>query len=142
MQEYADASQEQTAADIATTLLNDINPTYDEYEEILAKRGLYLANTKNKREALTALNNYLKKFPDGDFYHDVALVKDQLFFDVDDMNATTRLVEFNKLMEEYGDDSIGHKALYEKIIPNINIKNYMKKLNCSILWSNTVMYLH
>jgi tetratricopeptide (TPR) repeat protein len=114
MQNYADASQEQTAADIATTLLNDINPTYDEYEEILAKRGLYLANTKNKKEALAALNSYMKKFPDGDFYREVELVKDQLFFDVDDMNATARLAEFNKLMEEYVDDTIGRKALYEK----------------------------
>lgn len=114
MEAYADASQEQTAADIAKVLLDKLNPTYDEYEEVLAKRGLYLANTQNKKEALDALNSYMKKFPDGDFYQEVEVVKDQLFFDVDDMNATNRLAEFNKLIEEYADDTIGRKALYEK----------------------------
>ncbi|WP_428738142.1 DUF7494 domain-containing protein [Sulfurimonas sp.] len=138
MQLYADASQEQTAADIATALLNDINPTYDEFEEVLAKRGLYLANTKNKKEALTALNNYMKKFPDGDFYQEVEVVKDQLFFDIDDMNSSVKLAEFDKLMQEYGDDSIGHKALYEKA----KLLNDLERYNDALALKDQLLVLN
>ncbi|MFT7861215.1 MAG: flagellar protein, partial [Sulfurimonas sp.] len=109
-----DKNQYQAAADVAKALLEGLNPTYDEYEEALAQVGLNLAYTEHKREALDALNSYIKKFPDGDFIGQIEFEKDQLFFDVDDMNSSTKLAEFNKLIEEYQSDSIGLKALYEK----------------------------
>lgn len=102
------------AAKIADVLLQSIDATYDEYEEILAYKGLYLAHTKHKKEALAALNDYMKKFPDGDFYQEAELAKDQLFFSIDDMNATLKLEELNRLLDEYTDEEILDKALYEK----------------------------
>ncbi len=114
MKELSEAKEYQCAADIGSALLNGINATYDEYEELLSLKGLYLANTQHKREALDALNSYMSKFPEGDYYKDVEVAKDQLFFDVEDMNSSVKLTEFNKLIEEYQNDSIGLKAIYEK----------------------------
>ncbi len=114
MQEFAGHSYYKTAAAIADALIHEIDPTYDEYESLLKDRGLWLARTKDKTKALAALNEYLKKFPDGDFVNAVQTAKDALFFEVSDLNATAKLAEFDKLIQEYQNDSIGKRALYEK----------------------------
>ncbi len=114
MKEFANQEYYNAAASIADALLHEINSTYDEYEEILKDRALWLAKTKNKTKALVALNKYLEKFPDGDFIDAVQTAKDSLFFEVSDLNATAKLAEFDKLMKEYKNDSIGRRALYEK----------------------------
>ncbi|QOP41958.1 tetratricopeptide repeat protein [Sulfurimonas marina] len=129
VKELFEAGEYQSAADIDSALFDAINPTYDEYEEVLAHKGLYLAHTTEKRAALDALNSYMKKFPDGDYLREVELAKDQLFFDVDDMNSSVKLAEFNKLIEEYQNDSIGSKALYEKAKLLNTLGKYAQVLN-------------
>ena len=114
MNEFANNSYYKTAAAIADAILQQIDATYDEYEALLKDKALWLAKTKEKKKALVALNAYLKKFPDGDFVDVVQTVKDALFFEVSDGNTTAKLAEFDKLIEEYQDDSIGKRALYEK----------------------------
>ena len=114
MKEFANQGYYKTAAAIADAILQEIDPTYDEYEEILKDKALWLAKTKDKTKALAALNEYLKKFPDGDFIDAVQTAKDALFFEVSDLNATAKLAEFDKLIQEYKNDSIGKRALYEK----------------------------
>lgn len=114
MKDLAEENQYVTAADIANALLENINPTYDEYEEVLALGGLYRAKTDEKKIALASLNSYLKKFPEGDYAQEVEIAKDQLFFDIDDLNNSVRLAEYDKLIQDYANDSIGSKALYEK----------------------------
>lgn len=114
-----------TAAKIVDVLLQSIDPTYDEYEELLAYKGLYLAHTDKKKEALTALNDYMKKFPDGDFYEEASQAKDQLFFSIEDLNTTVKLQELNRLLDEYEDEDILDKALYEKA----KVLNKMGKYN-------------
>jgi len=114
MEEFANQGYYKVAAAIADTLLQEIDPTYDEYEELLKNKALWLAQTKEKKKALAALNEYLKKFPDGDYVDAVQVAKDALFFEVSDLNATTKLAEFDKLIQEYQNDTIGKRALYEK----------------------------
>ena len=114
MKEFANQGNYTTAAAIADAILKDIDPTYDEYEEMLKDKALWLAKTKNKQKALEAINEYLKKFPDGDYVDAVQIAKDALFFEVSDLNASAKLAEFDKLIQEYQDDSIGRRALYEK----------------------------
>ncbi len=114
MQEFANQEYYKTAAAIADAMLHEIDATYDEYEELLKDRALWLTKTKNKQKALQAINEYLKKFPDGDFVDAVQTAKDALFFEVSDLNATAKLAEFDKLIQEYQNDSIGRRALYEK----------------------------
>jgi tetratricopeptide (TPR) repeat protein len=103
-----------TGASIAKAIFDNIDPTYDEYEELARNIGMWLSKTDKKKEALEALNIYLKKFPDGDFVQEVQIAKDSLFFDVNDANFTTKLETYDTLIAEYSGDSIGDKALYEK----------------------------
>jgi len=91
-----------------------IGPTYDEYEGLLKDKALWLAKTKDKKAALEALNSYIKKFPDGDYISAIQTAKDGLFFDNDELNATAKLAEYDKLIEEYTGDVIADKVLKEK----------------------------
>ncbi|MEO1937212.1 MAG: flagellar protein [Sulfurimonas sp.] len=114
MYAFAEAGKYKTAAAIADAMLKSMGPTYDEYEELLKNKAIWLAKTEDKKAAIAAINDYIKKFPDGDFITDVEALKDELFFDRDDLNATQKLQEYDKLIEEYAPDSIAQKALYEK----------------------------
>jgi len=129
MTSFEDYGYEETAAKIAKALLDAINPTYDDYEVLLAKRGLWLSKTKNREMALEALNSYLKAFPDGDYLEKVKVAKDELFFDTNDMNATAKIAEYNKLIEEYAEDTIGNKAIYEKAKLLLEEKQYQEVLS-------------
>jgi tetratricopeptide (TPR) repeat protein len=128
MGSFADAGYYNTAAAMAKAILTKIDATYDEYEELLKDRAIWLSKTKNKKEALAALNEYLKKFPDGDYVDVVQTAKDGLFFDVKDLNATTKLQQFNKLIKTYGSNTIGERALYEKAKLLLEEKKYAKVL--------------
>ena len=124
MNTLADAGQYKTAAAIANALLQAIGPTYDEYEELLKDKALWLAKTKDKKAALAALNSYIKKFPEGDYISAIQTAKDGLFFDNDELNATAKLAEYDKLIEEYTGDVIADKALYEKAKLLLKEKKY------------------
>ena len=114
MESFAEYQFYLTAAKIVGSMLDSINPTYDEYEIFLNKKALWLALSNNKSEALIALNRYLKEFPDGDHIDKVQTAKDALFFDTKENNTTIRLIEYDKLIEEYQNDTIGTRAIYEK----------------------------
>jgi len=124
MNRFADADEYKTAAAIADALLKSMGPTYDEYEDVLKDRALWLAETDDKKAALKALNSYIKKFPDGDYINAVQTAKDALFFENDESNASVKLAEYNKLMEEYAGDVIAQKALYEKAKLLLQEKQY------------------
>jgi len=114
MNNFADEEYYETASKIAGALLDEIDYTYDEYEVLLSQKALWLAKTKNKQEALIAINRYIKAFPDGEFINPVDIAKDELFFEVVDTNTTHRLAEYDKLMDTYANDTIGNRAIYEK----------------------------
>jgi len=124
MQRFADIDDYKTAAAIADALLKAMGPTYDEYEEVLKDKALWLAETKDKKAALQALNSYIKKFPDGDYINVVQTAKDGLFFENDDRNASAKLAEYDKLIQEYAGDAIAQKALYEKAKLLLKEKRY------------------
>lgn len=124
MQALAEHAYYKAAAAIADAILHVIDPTYDEYEEILKNKAVWLAKTKEKKKALIALNEYLKKFPEGDFVDQVQMTKDKLFFEHSDLNTTAKLQELDKLIEEYQGDSIAQRALYEKAKLLLEQKRY------------------
>ena len=113
-----------TAAKIITSMLDSINPTYDEYEKFLSQKALWLAKTEKKEEALRAINRYIKEFPDGDYINKIQVVKDALFFDTVDTNTTAKLMEYDKLIEEYNNDTIGVRAIYEKAKLLLELEEY------------------
>ncbi|MCF6310290.1 MAG: flagellar protein [Sulfurimonas sp.] len=114
MYDFVDNEDFISGASIAQAIFDNINSNYDEYEELSKDIGIWLSKSENKKEALVALNIYLDKFYDGRFEEQVQIAKDSLFFDVSDANFTTKLSNYNKLMDEYSGDSIGDKAIYEK----------------------------
>jgi tetratricopeptide (TPR) repeat protein len=114
METFAEEGDYETAASIAIAIVNETNTEYDEYESLLKNIGIWLAKTPEKEKALTALNNYFKKFPDGLYVEEVQVAKDSLFFDVSDANVSTKIADYNNLINTYVDDSIGKRAIYEK----------------------------
>jgi len=128
MYQFADEGYYEAAAAIANAMLNEINPTYDEYEGLLKDTALWLAKTKDKKRALAMLNRYLKEFPDGDYIDLIQEAKDRLFFDTADLNTTAKLAAFDKLISEYQNDTIGQKALYEKAKLLLELGEYKRVL--------------
>ena len=124
MNALASAGKYKTAASIADAMLKEMGPTYDEYEELLKDKALWLAKTDEKEKALDALNDYAKKFPDGDYLDMVQTAKDALFFENSDANATQKLAEYDKLIQEYAGDEIAQRALYEKAKLLLKEKKY------------------
>jgi tetratricopeptide (TPR) repeat protein len=114
MYDLADNAELIQAAAIAKALIEHMNPTENEYEELTRNVGIWLSKTKMKKEALSALKRYLELFKDGMYAQEVQIAKDGLFFDVSDENASVKLETYDKLMQEYQSDSIGNKAIYEK----------------------------
>jgi len=111
---FVDEGQYLVAAAIAKALLDEIDSRNDFHETLLKDRGIWLSKTSKKQEALAALNKYISEYRDGLFETEVKIAKDSLFFDVSDANVTTKIATFNELIQEYGGDSIGNKAIYEK----------------------------
>lgn len=114
MYDLADNAELIQAAGIAKALFENIEPTEDVYEELSRNIGIWLSKTQMKKEALSALNKYLERFGGGMYAEEVQIAKDSLFFDVSDENASVKLETYDKLMDEYQNDSIGNKAIYEK----------------------------
>jgi len=128
MYAFAEAGKYKTAAAIADAMLKSMGPSYDEYEELLKNKALWLAKTDDKKAAIAAINDYLKKFPDGDFVTDIEALKDELLFDREDLNATQKLYEYDKLIKEYMPDAIAKRALYEKAKLLLQEKKYKEVL--------------
>ncbi len=114
MNMFVDGSEYLTASAIAKALLDEMDRDDDEYEILLKNRALWLATTTQKSEALVAINDYFKIYQDGTYVDEVQTAKDGLFFDTSDLNTSAKLDEYNKLITEYKNDSIGERAIYEK----------------------------
>jgi len=114
MEKFADASYFIPAAAIADSLAVALTRSSDDYEVLLKDKALWLSKTDKKQEALKAINAYIKAFPDGDYIQEVQTAKDALFFDTKELNTTAQLAQYDKLIEDYANDSIGNRAIYEK----------------------------
>ena len=125
---FSDVSEYETASLIAKCLSDTMNKRDDYYEELLKNRALWLSKTEHTQEALKAINKYIKEFPDGDFIERIDVAKDEMFFSTEESNETARLQKYNTLIEDYSNDSIGNRALYEKGKLLLNMKKYQAVL--------------
>lgn len=114
MYKFADASEFDTAAAIAKSIVDATDKDHDEYEKLLKDRAIWLSKADDKEKALLALNDYINQFEDGVFIEMIEVAKDELFFDTSDANFTVKLEELDYLIEEYDTDTIGNRAIYEK----------------------------
>lgn len=129
MDTFADGSKYEVASAIAKAILDELDKQHDEYELLLKDRALWLAKTSKRSEALAAINDYLKMYSDGTFIDEIQIAKDELFFDTSDLNTTAKLAEYNKLILDYVDDSIGDRAIYEKAKLLLENKMFSDVLN-------------
>jgi tetratricopeptide (TPR) repeat protein len=111
---FSDRGDYSEAAQIAGALLAQMKPRDDLYEEIMKNRSIWLARAKKTKEALQSFDRYLNEFKFGQFVDEIKREKDAMFFDVNDTNVTQALQTYNTLIDRYGDDDIGKKALYKK----------------------------
>ncbi len=114
MNHFVDEGDYVSASAIAKALSDAMSKNDDDYERLHRDRAIWLTKTDAKREALEALNAYLKKFKYGFYEEEIELAKDELFFDLSDDNASVRLAQYDELILEYSEDSIGNRAIYEK----------------------------
>ena len=117
MDDFAQENDFTTAAAIAKALLDEMKGHEDDYETLLKNRAIWLSKTQKQQEALEAINKYIKEFKDGLYIDEIQVAKDGMFFDVSDsldVNVTAKIMEYNKLIQTYQDDTIGQKAIYEK----------------------------
>jgi len=119
----------QSAADIAGALLESMDKSNDEYEILLKNRGVWLAETEHKEEALALFNTYVEEFKYGEYLEEIKRRKDALFFDVNDENATQKLEHYDLLINKYAGDTIASRALYEKAKLLYELKKYQDVLN-------------
>lgn len=103
-----------TAAKITKSLMAKTLPKSDDHQMLLKNLGLLYGQGGEKQNALDTFNEYLKLYPHGDGVDEVQRAKDGLFFEKEEPKGESGLKKYNELIERYGSDSIGHKALYKK----------------------------
>jgi len=102
------------AAKITKILLAKALPKSDGHQLLLKNIGLLYASGGEKQKALDAFNEYLKLYPNGDSVDEIQRAKDGLFFEKEEPKGESGIKKYNELIQRYGSDSIGHKALYKK----------------------------
>ena len=114
MYKFGDDEQYETAAAIAKSITDVMDKEEDEHENLMKERAMWLTKTPDKQKALAALNDYIKQYQYGTYEEMIEVAKDELFFDTNDGNFTLKLGEYNSLIEDYKNDTIGDRAIYEK----------------------------
>lgn len=113
-QVFVDRHKPATASKITLSLLKGADAKSAEHEILLKNLGIQLAQAGKREEALKRFDEYLKTYKNGEFVSEVRHAKDGLFFEDDDMNLSAGIKKYDELVERYGNDSVGRKALYKK----------------------------
>ncbi|MBL6974046.1 MAG: flagellar protein, partial [Sulfurimonas sp.] len=129
MYKFGDDEEYETAAAIAKSITDAVSKEHDEHENLMKERAMWLTKTPNKQKALEALNDYIKEYQYGTYEEMIEIAKDELFFDTNDGNFTQKLREYNSLIEDYQNDTIGDRAIYEKGKLLLENKMYADVLN-------------
>jgi hypothetical protein len=109
-----DRHEPKTAAKITESLYKNSEEKAPDREMLLKDLGLQLAQADKREEALKRFNEYLEKYKHGDYTDEVRRAKDGLFFEKSDTNSSEGIKQYDELIERYGNDSVGRKALYKK----------------------------
>ena len=114
MYKFGDNEKYFVAAAIAKAITDATDKEHDEHENLMKERAMWLTHTDDKHKALEALNAYIEEYQYGMFEEMIEVAKDELFFETSDGNFTQKLKEYNSLIEDYQNDTIGDRAIYEK----------------------------
>lgn len=126
---FADRNDPKTAAKITEALLNEAKEKTPEHEILLRNLGMHLAKAEKNEQALKRFNQYLDEYKYGSYVQEVRKAKDALFFGDEDQNATQLIKKYDDLIERYGNESVGKKALYKKAQALLKAKRYKDVLD-------------
>jgi tetratricopeptide (TPR) repeat protein len=118
-----------SAIRITESLLNSTEKQTQEYPALLKDLGLQYAKAGKRNEALKHFNEYLDTYKYGEYVEEVRRAKDGLFFDEGEGNTTNEIKKYNDLIDRYGDDTVGRKALYKKAQLFLKEKKYKEILD-------------
>lgn len=126
---YSERKDPKTAAKIVLCLLGKSIKKSDQHQELLKNLGLLYASAGEKEKALSRFNEYLKEYPYGPGAADIKRAKDGLFFEKSEPKGKEGIEKYNELIDRYGDDPVGQKALYKKAQLLFKEKKYQAVLD-------------
>ncbi len=126
---FVEKKDPKTASRITEALLNKMDKKSENHQLLLRNLGLQLAKSEKRTEALKRFNEYLETYKFGEYIEEIRRAKDGLFFEDGDKNTTKDIKKYNDLIERYGEDSVGRKALYKKAQLLLKEKKYKEILN-------------
>lgn len=126
---FVDRNDPKTAARISEALFNAADKKSPDKEQLLRDMGLQLAKAGKRTEALKRFNEYLETYKYGEYVEEIRRAKDGLFFEEGDKNVTAEMKKYDDLIERYGNDSVGRKALYKKAQLLLTEKQYKEVLD-------------
>ncbi len=111
---YMEHKDPKMAAKITQCLMGVSVKKSEEHQELLKNLGLLYASAGEKEKALKHFNEYLKMYPHGAGFDEIKRAKDGLFFEKSEPKGEEGLKKYNELIDRYGNDPVGQKALYKK----------------------------
>ena len=111
---FSENKDPKTAAKITTCLMDKSVKKSDEHQELLKNLGLLYASAGENEKALKRFDEYLKMYPHGAGFEVIKHAKDGLFFELTEPKGEEGLKKYNDLIDNYGNDPVGQKALYKK----------------------------
>lgn len=111
---YTENKDPKTAAKITLCLMEKSTPKSDEHQSSLKNLGLLYAASGEKEKALVRFDEYLKLYPYGAGADEIKHAKDGLFFEKSEPKGKEGIKKYNDLIDRYGNDPVGQKALYKK----------------------------
>lgn len=111
---YTQNKDSKTAAKITLCLMEKSLKKSDEHQALLKNLGLLYAASGEKEKALERFDEYLKLYPYGAGINEIKHAKDGLFFEKSEPKGQEGIKKYNDLIDRYGNDAVGQKALYKK----------------------------
>lgn len=111
---YTEKKDPKTAAKITLCMMEKSPKKSDEHKSLLKNLGLLYAASGDKEKALARFDEYLKLYPNGAGMEEIKHAKDGLFFEKSEPKGKEGINKYNDLIDRYGNDSVGQKALYKK----------------------------
>lgn len=126
---FIEKKDPKTAAKITKSLMDAAPKKSAEHEVLLKNLGLLYAAAGQKEKALDRFNEYINLFPYGEGLDEVRRAKDGLFFEKTELTGSEGIKKYDELIERYGNDSVGQKALYKKAQLLLKEKKYQEILD-------------
>jgi len=129
--QLADYKKYRLAIKIGKELFKKLNKEDNLYEPLIYRLAKWNYEQEEFEEAKKWMDNYINKFPFGDFISEIKDLKDKILFQVKDKNTTLMLKRYDTIISKYKNSKLADKALIKKVELLYNLKNYKPIINLS-----------